>query len=57
VREAVAILESTLAQHPYDADLLSALESYARESGDGSKAQRYAQRLRELEKQNRPPSR
>jgi tetratricopeptide (TPR) repeat protein len=57
VREAVAILESTLAQHPYDADLLSALESYARESGDGFKAQRYAQRLRELEKQNGSPSR
>jgi cytochrome c-type biogenesis protein CcmH/NrfG len=50
--EAIRVLESALARHPYDRDILFALASYAREGGNAAKAAGYARRLVELEPDN-----
>ena len=47
--QAIKELESALKQHPYDREILVALMSYLRESGDDKRASVYAARLAELE--------
>ncbi|MGH8678617.1 MAG: tetratricopeptide repeat protein, partial [Burkholderiales bacterium] len=47
--KAIKELESALKQHPYDREILVALVSYLRESGEGKQASVYASRLAELE--------
>jgi Tfp pilus assembly protein PilF len=48
VKAAIAQLESALATHPDDPDVLAALVSYHEKRGDASKARRYSDQLRAL---------
>jgi predicted CXXCH cytochrome family protein len=48
VKAAIAQLESALATHPDDRDVLAALVSYHEKRGDASKARRYSDQLRAL---------
>ena len=50
--EAMALLEQTLRQHPADRDVLMALVSMARDSGNFSTALRYARKLATLDPNN-----
>jgi predicted CXXCH cytochrome family protein len=47
--EATKVLEGALARHPYDRDILFALASYERETGDFAKASRRAKLLLEID--------
>jgi hypothetical protein len=47
------VLQSALARHPYDREILFALATYERASGDVARAHGRAQLLRELEPENR----
>jgi tetratricopeptide (TPR) repeat protein len=51
--EAMQVLRSALARHPYDRAILFALAAYERASGDVARARGRAQLLRELEPENR----
>ncbi len=50
--EALDVLKNTLARHPYDRDVLTALISYEIEAAQFSTALEYAERLVELEPDN-----
>lgn len=43
--QAVRVLEDVLSDHPYDADVLSALVGYAEKLGESARARVYAERL------------
>lgn len=47
--EALRVLDGALSRHPYDRDLLFALATYERESGDLAKAAQRARRLVEID--------
>jgi predicted CXXCH cytochrome family protein len=49
---AINVLEANIARHPYDRDSLIALVMFLHRTGDSAKAQRYAQRLNELDPVN-----
>ena len=49
---AINVLEANIARHPYDRDSLIALVTLLDRTGDSAKAQRYAQRLNELDSAN-----
>jgi tetratricopeptide (TPR) repeat protein len=51
--EALRTLQAALARHPYDREILFALASYQRESGDIAAARNHARVLLELEPENR----
>jgi tetratricopeptide (TPR) repeat protein len=51
--EAMKVLQSALARHPYDRDILFALATYERAAGDAGRARERARLLRELEPENR----
>jgi tetratricopeptide (TPR) repeat protein len=53
--KALDVLESDIAQHPYDRDALAALIDYNRAQGNSPKAAEYAGRLSELEASDLPP--
>ena len=50
--EAIALLEKTYRRHPADRDVLTALVSFARDSGDFTAALRYARELLTLDPGN-----
>jgi len=52
VAEAMTVLKGSLARHPYDRDLLSALFSFSRDAGDLPGEARYAEQLAGLEPDN-----
>jgi hypothetical protein len=47
------VLQSALARHPYDREILFALATYERAAGDAARARERARLLRELEPENR----
>jgi len=47
--EAMTVLKGSLARHPYDRDILSALFSFSREAGDNASALKYAEQLARIE--------
>jgi len=47
-RNAIAVLQQALARHPRNREILGALVSFSRDSGDIAGAQRYAEQLRAL---------
>jgi Tfp pilus assembly protein PilF len=49
---AIDALEANLNAHPYDRDSLAALVTFLPEAGDSAKASSYAQRLKELDRDN-----
>jgi tetratricopeptide (TPR) repeat protein len=51
--EAMKVLQSALARHPYDREILFALATYERAAGDAARARERARLLRELEPENR----
>jgi tetratricopeptide (TPR) repeat protein len=52
--KALAVLESDIAQHPFDRDSLAASADYYRAEGNSPKAEAYAKRLSELETSDSP---
>ncbi|MGB6553654.1 MAG: tetratricopeptide repeat protein [Candidatus Binataceae bacterium] len=49
---AIAALESSIKEHPYDRDSLAALADFLQHAGDPAKALTYTRRLNELEQEN-----
>ena len=49
---AIETLESSIKEHPYDPDSLTAMANFLEQSGDPAKAVTYASRLNELEPNN-----
>jgi predicted CXXCH cytochrome family protein len=52
--EAIEVLKENVARHPGDRDSLMALINFAREDGDSVTALRYAERLAQIEPDNKP---
>jgi tetratricopeptide (TPR) repeat protein len=51
-KEALQVLDATLARHPYDRSVLAALAHYRAREGDRDGALRYVRQLRELDPEN-----